>query len=76
MSLTLKEITSQLEHALEDFSQKKAALDKANEEASKASDAYQTAMRKAQDLRQQLDNSLESILPTNKDNVRVRIPAA
>jgi hypothetical protein len=72
--VTFKEISASLDLALQGIQSKKTVLDTANLAASKASDDYMTAVNNAQDLRQQLYNSIEVNLGPFNSNVKVFSP--
>ena len=72
---TFKEISDSLSAALENVKLKKSLLDVANAKASQASSEYQNAMSKAQSLKQQLTESLDSVLPPS-NYAKVMSPVA
>lgn len=63
MALDFKGISDTLSTVLADIASKKKALDDANAIASKAAADYHESMKKAQTLRQNLTDSLDSVLP-------------
>jgi len=71
---TFKEISASLDSVLQDIQSKKVVLDAANLAASKASSDYTIAVNSAQDLRQQLYNSMEINLGPFNNNVKVFSP--
>lgn len=71
MEKSFREISDILDSALKDLAEKKTNLDKANDAASSASTDYNNAVSKAQSLRLQLTQSLETVLPAYNDNVKV-----
>ncbi len=66
---TFSEISTQLDAALKNVAAKKDVFDKASSAVQYASNEYQDAISKAQELRSLLTTALAEVLPTNP-NVR------
>ncbi len=69
--MTFQETSAALDVALKELESKKKALDAASAKINQAQADYASAMAKAQDLRMQLVNALEQVMPPMPTNVRV-----
>lgn len=67
---TFSEISVSLDKAITNVNTKKITFDKASEEVQKASKDYEEAVSQAQEVRNEMSNALNSVLPSQPTRVR------